>query len=167
MCFNTFLQYVKSSKFQQVACKFNSRLAPRHWLQFADDASVITGQQNENQLQLNAFTIWCNQAEMIIRVDKCKSFGIAKSGSTSEQFMPKLFVNNELIPTLEIGKSFKYLGRYYNYDMNEEEHRKNTLETACELLHEVDSLPLHSKNEILCISHAYYRSCHGISQFQI
>ena len=154
MCFNTFLQYVKSSKFQQVGYKFNSRLAPRHWFQFADDASVVTGQQNENQLQLNAFTIWCNQAEMIIRVDKCKSFGIAKSGSTSKQFMPKLFVNNELIPTLEIGKSFKYLGRYYNYDMDDEEHKKNILETACELLHEVDSLPLHSKNEILL-----YKSC--------
>ena len=91
---------------------------------------------------------------MIIRVDKCKSFGIAKSSSTSKQFMPKLFVNNELIPTLEIGKSFKYLGRYYNYDMDDEEHKKNILETACELLHKVDSLPLHSKNKILL-----YKSC--------
>ena len=63
--------------------------------------------------------------------------------------MPKLLVNNELIPTVEKGKSFKYLGRYYNYDMDDEEHEKNILETARELLHEVDSLPLHSKNKIL------------------
>ena len=86
---------------------------------------------------------------MIIRVDKCKSFGITKSGSTSKQFMPKLFVNKELIPTVEIRKSFKYLGRYYNYDMDDEEHKKNILETARELLHKVDSLPLHTKNKIL------------------
>ena len=125
MCFNTFLQFVTSSKFQQLGYKINSRLAPRHWFQFADDASVVTAQENENQLLLNAFTTWCNWAEMIIHVDKCKSFGITKSGSTSKQFMPKLFVNNELIPTVEIGKSFKYLGRYYNYDMDDEEHRKN------------------------------------------
>ena len=63
--------------------------------------------------------------------------------------MPKLFVNNELIPTVEIRKSFKYLGRYYNYDMADEEHENNFFETARELLHEVDSLPLHSKNKIL------------------
>ena len=30
MCFNTYLQYVKSSDFQQLGYKFNSRLAPRH-----------------------------------------------------------------------------------------------------------------------------------------
>ena len=60
--------------------------------------------------------------------------------------MPKLFLNNELIPTVEIGKTFKYLGRYYNYDMDDEERKNNILETPGELLHEVDSLPLHSKN---------------------
>ena len=63
--------------------------------------------------------------------------------------MPKLFVNNELIPTVEIGKSFEYLGRYCNYDMDDEEHKKNILETVRELLYEVDSLPLNSKNKIL------------------
>ena len=57
MYFNTFLQYVKSSKFHQLGYKFNIRLAPRHWFQFTDDASVVTGQQNENQLLLNSFTI--------------------------------------------------------------------------------------------------------------
>ena len=55
----------------------------------------------------------------------------------------------ELIPTVEIGKSFKYLGKYYNYDMDDEEPKKDILETACELLHEVNSLPLYSKNKIL------------------
>ena len=33
--------------------------------------------------------------------------------------------------------------------MDDEEHKKNILETARELLHEVDSFPLHSKNKIL------------------
>ena len=112
-------------------------------------ASVVIGQQNENQLLLNAFTIGYNWAEMIIRVDKCKLFGITEAGSTSKQFIPKIFVNNELIPTAEKGKSFKYLDRYYNYDIDDEEHKKNILETARELLHEVDSLPLHAKNKIL------------------
>ena len=50
------------------------------------------------------------------------------------------------------------------------------LETARELLHEVDSLPLHSKNkiflyksyqDIIYLAHAYCQSYHEISQFQI
>ena len=58
---------------------------------------------------------------------------ITKLGSSSKQFMSKLFIDNELILTVKIGKSFKFLGRYYNYDMDDEEYNKNILETTREL----------------------------------
>ena len=32
---------------------------------------------------------------MIIHVDKCKTFGVAKLGSTAKQIYPKLFVNGK------------------------------------------------------------------------
>ena len=51
-------------------------LNPIHWFQFADDAAVVSGQEKENQMLLNRFTIWCQWAQMIIRVDKCSTFGI-------------------------------------------------------------------------------------------
>jgi len=54
-------------------------LRPIHWFQFADDAAVVSGQENENQLLLNRFTLWCQWADMIIRVDKCVTFGMKKS----------------------------------------------------------------------------------------
>ena len=53
---------------------------------------------------------WCTWAGMIIRVDKCSSFGIRKSATSSVQFLPKLIINKDLVPTVKIGESFKYLG---------------------------------------------------------
>ena len=82
MAFNTFIQHIKSEKYRQLGfLNLNDNgtfYNPIHWFQFADDAAVITGQEKENQLLLNRFTIWCQWASMIIHVDKCSTFGIKK-----------------------------------------------------------------------------------------
>ena len=82
MCFNTFIHYIKAEKFRQMGCSKDndSGLSFRlvHWFQFADDAEVITGNEGDNQLLLNCFTIWCQWAGMKIRVDKCVTFGMRK-----------------------------------------------------------------------------------------
>ena len=39
--------------------------------QFADDAAAVSSLESENQILLNAFSRWCNWANMIIRVNKC------------------------------------------------------------------------------------------------
>ena len=78
LCFNTFIQHIKSEKYQQFGF-FYKLLNPIHWFQFADDAAVITGQESENQHLLNRFAIWCQWSDMIIRVDKCSTFGIKKA----------------------------------------------------------------------------------------
>jgi hypothetical protein len=72
MCFNTFIQHIKAEKYRQFGFSFKL-LNPIHWFQFADDAAVITGQESENQLLLNRFSIWCQWSDMIIRVDKCST----------------------------------------------------------------------------------------------
>ena len=51
--------------------------------QFADDAAVITIHESQNQHLLNRFSIWCKWADMIVRVDKCSTFGIKKAVSKS------------------------------------------------------------------------------------
>ena len=91
-------------------------LNPIHWLQFADEAAVITSQSAENQHLLNCFSIWCQWSDMIIRVDKCSTFGTRKTLTKSVQYLPKLLINNKLIPTTEIGESFQYLGKYFDFD---------------------------------------------------
>ena len=54
MIFNTFIQHIKSEKFRQLGfwkvIENGMRLNPTYWFQFADDAAVVTGQEEENQL---------------------------------------------------------------------------------------------------------------------
>ena len=102
-----FIQYIKSENFQQFGYKFIQHLNPRHWYQFADDATVVTGLESENQVLLNAFNRWCTWAHMIIRVDKCHAFGMKKVNTLSKQFQPKLYINNEKIPPVKKDESFK------------------------------------------------------------
>ena len=57
LCFNTFLQHIKSEKYRQFGFSLNF-LNPIHWFQFADDAAVIlSGQESENQHLINRFII--------------------------------------------------------------------------------------------------------------
>ena len=57
LCFNTFLQHIKSEKYRQFGFSLKF-LNPIHWFQFADDAAVIlSGQESENQHLINRFII--------------------------------------------------------------------------------------------------------------
>ena len=156
MSFNTFIQHIKLEKYRQLGFwKLNENgtpLNPIYWFQFADDAAVISGQERENQLLLNRFTIWCQWAKMVIRVDKYSTFGIKKELTKSIQYLPKLFLNNCLVPRVELGKSFRYLGRYFDFNMSNEDHKSEVLNTFTDVLNEIDELPLHPKNKILLYS---------------
>ena len=59
---------------------------------------------------------------MIIRVDKFSTFGVKKASTSSVQYLLKLILNHDLTPTVEIGKSFKYLGRCFNFSMGNHNH---------------------------------------------
>ena len=149
MCFNTFIRYISAENFQNLGFKQNSNINPRHWLQYADDASIKTGFEQEHQILLIAFSRWCEWSMMIIRVDKCKTFGTAKRGTQSKQFLSKMYVKNKLIPQVKLGGSFTYLGRHYNFQVDETKHRKNALQKSNVLLKQIDDLPLHPKNKLL------------------
>ena len=89
---------------------------------------------------------------MIIRVDKCESFGIRKASTCSTQFQPKLFVNGERVKPVEPGGSFKYLGRYFDYDMDNSEHKRELLQKTTEILNIIDCLPLHLRKKLMIYS---------------
>ena len=86
---------------------------------------------------------------MIIRVDKCSSFGIKKDTTKSVQYLPKLFLNNLLVPRVKIDESFRYLGRYFNLNMSGENHKSELLDTFTDILIKIDELPLRPKNKII------------------
>ena len=153
LCFNTFIQLVKQDKHKQLGFSphdGNDRLLnPVHWFQFADDAAVVTSDERENQLLLNCFTRWCQWANMIIRVDKSVTVGIKKFATKSAPFQPKLFINNDPVPFGKHGESFKYLGPFFNYDMENQEHKDHLTSSLREMLKVIDSLKIHPRNKIL------------------
>ena len=82
---NTIVQFVPQQQFSQLGYSLTNLLRPTYWFQFADDAAVATGQEYETQIPLNVFSTWCTWSKMIIRVDKCHTFGIMKKNTTSTQ----------------------------------------------------------------------------------
>ena len=151
MCFNTFIQHIKAEKYRQFGFSLQF-LNPIHWFQFADDAAVISSQESENQHLLNRFSIWCQWSNMIIRVDKCSTFGIKKTLTKSVQYLPKLLINNQLIPKTSIGEAFQYLGRYFSFNMSDEQHKSELISHVEELMADIDSKPIHPKNNTLLYS---------------
>ena len=150
MLFNTFIQTLtKSKEFDQLNYRYDNIIQPRNWFQFADDVATVTSSEYENQILLNMFTRWCNWSAMTIRIDKCKTFGIKKKVTRSVQFKPKLFLVREQVPTVDMGKSFKYLGRWYNFKMDNAEHKANIIQLTNDILMKIDSLLLHPRNKIL------------------
>ena len=80
----------------------------------------------------------------------------------SVQFKPKLFPVREQVPTVDMDKSFKYLGHWYNFEMDNAEHKANIIQLTNDMLMKIDSLPLHSRNKIL-----YLRYLHAILSWDL
>ena len=90
---------------------------------------------------------------MIIRVDKYSTFGIKKAITKSVQYLPKLLINNNLIPaTIKIGDAFQYLGRYFDFSMSNNNHKTELATLVNELMTDIDSKPLHPRNKLLVYS---------------
>ena len=86
---------------------------------------------------------------MLIRVEKCSTFGIKKLLTKSVQYLPKLFINHHHIPTIGIGESFKYLGRFFDFDMTDNMHKSELMSVVEELMSDIDKTPLHPRNKLL------------------
>ena len=153
MCFNAFIQYIRQEKYMQLGFSSDDKLdclfKPINCFQFADDAVVVTTNELENQLLLNCFTKWCTWSDMIIRVDKCVTFGIKKFSSRSLQCEPKLLINNETVPTVKSGDSIKYLGRSFDFEMDNEVHKEKLKSSLLDMLTRIDALPVLPKNKLL------------------
>ena len=106
---------------------------------------------------------------MIIRVDKCSTFGIKKALTKSVQHLPKLLINNQLIPKISIGEAFQYLGRYFSFNMSDDQHKSELISLVEELMADIYSKPIPPKNKILLYSRVdiFSQNYPGISQFLV
>ena len=129
---------------------------PRHWFQFADDTAVITSSSEDNQLLLHVFSKWCTWSGLIVRVEKCKTFGVRKTKTTSIQYKPYLKICNEMVPQVEINDRFKYLGKEFSYDMTTDFVEAELKEDMTSYLKTLDSLPLHPHHKVSVITKYIY-----------
>ena len=89
---------------------------------------------------------------MIIRVDKCVTFGMKKVRTKSVEYQPKLFINSQLVPCVSTGSSFKYLGRYFDFQMSNYMHKSELIDMTNTTLAQIYQLPLHPKYKSLLYS---------------
>ena len=89
---------------------------------------------------------------MIIRVDKCFTFGIRKLCTKSVQYLPKLLINGVLIPCVEMGESFRYLGRFFDFNMSNNQHMSELTSLVQDLMNDIDIKPLHPKHKLFLYS---------------
>ena len=103
----------------------------------------MTATVEDNQLLLNVFARWCSWAALIsINVEKCSTFGIKKSGSKSTQFKPYLKISNKMIPAVEMGEAFTYLGKQFNFKMETSLIECELESESVKLLEKIHQLPL-------------------------
>ena len=57
---------------------------------------------------------------MIIRLYKCCFYDVMKANGTYGQFEPAFYINNGKMPSVALGKSFKYLGKLYDFNLKNE-----------------------------------------------
>ena len=90
----------------------------KYWSQFANDTAIITTLKSYNQHLLNLFTKYCSWSDLIVKISKWVTFGIKKSSTTAVQFEAHLMISGQKIPTVKKGKSFKYLGKKFNFGID-------------------------------------------------
>ena len=125
------------------------------WLQFVDDAAIVSNNSSDAQSLLNIFVAWCNWANMTIRLDKCCSFGMMKVKGRYEQIQPAIFVNGVKIPQITLGGSFTYLGKIFSFDMNNIEAKQKLMKKLQSLLKITSDLKNSSPIEVKNFSALY------------
>ena len=117
------LNLVNNTFFQQFGYQFFEHFILRHWLQFADDVVAIIGEESENQTLSSPFNRWYTSRQMIMKVEKYHSLRMKKFQTKCTQIKPKLCLNNKLINPVKIDESFVYLGRYFDFNMTNKDHK--------------------------------------------
>ena len=92
LCVNTLIKPIENGKVGCLGYVLDKMLSPRHWFSFSSDTAIITVLEGEKQLLCNVFTKWTWWADLIIRVDKCHTFGMKKSAAGSIQYLPHITV---------------------------------------------------------------------------
>ena len=137
------MQCITSDQYTNFGYRAIKGFIPRNWFQFADDTAAISSLESENQLLLNVFNKWCTWS------DKCHSFELCKKETMTVQYLPKLYINNFLIPPVKVDDQFTYLGRHFDFQTTDSTHKDNLLNVINDQFEIIDRLRLHQRNKLL------------------
>ena len=65
------------------------------------------------------------------------------------QFQSNLFLNKESVPSVKSGESFRYLGRYFNFEMDDKDHKVQIQSCLLNMLQHIDSFTNLPSNKLL------------------
>ena len=85
-------------------------------------------------------------SDLIIRVDRCHTFGTKKSETKSIQFQPFITLKKERIPPVKLEESFTYLRKDFN--MNRDEVKTELKSEVLKYILTIDKLPLKCRSKI-------------------
>ena len=150
VCFNSLMNVLSQPKYQQLGYRWgpSDGLIERAWLQFADDAAVIAHDSKSAQTLLNLATAWFAWADMSLRADKCIVFGMLKIGGSYQQFKPVLSSGQHQIPYVEIGQSFKYLGKEFSINMNDLAAKDHLVTKLLTILTTISELSIRAQTKL-------------------
>ena len=156
MIINTLIKTIDEERIRCMGYNFCNSLEPRNCFQLPNDSTFVTSTEQDSQLLLKLFTKWCKWANLIVRVDNCKTFGIKKNGTLSIQFKPCFRFNNEFISPVKMGDHFIYLGKSFSFDMNNADIKAELVTDMNKYFHILIRLPLHPEHKLLIISKYIY-----------
>ena len=145
---NTLIQSIKNDKVKCLGYVYDLASFPKHWFQFADETAIVSALEKHNQLLCNVFSKWTTWADLIIRIDKCHTFGIKKISSKSVQYKPMITVNRERIPPLKDEESLIYLGKQFNFGMNIDNIKEDLISDNISYVTKVNQQPLSPLNKL-------------------
>ncbi|MDW0252306.1 MAG: reverse transcriptase domain-containing protein, partial [Nitrososphaeraceae archaeon] len=135
LCFDSLVKILDTPNYRKLGYIWGKKCTQTcNWLQYADDATLISRDQKGAQGLTNLFDAWCSWAKMDIRLDKCSTFGMVKKNTKQIQILPTLSIKVGKIPAVPLGEDFKYLGKIFNFNMNNETGKKEIVEKLEKML---------------------------------
>lgn len=149
ICFNSLIKVLDSPNFKKLGFIWGNKASQStNWLQYADDAALIARDQKAAQGLANLFDSWCSWAQMEIRLDKCNSFAMIKRNSVYCQILPTISINAGKIPPTQIGESFRYLGRIFDFDLKGELEKNDIVNKLTKLLQITTELKIRPQTKL-------------------
>ena len=109
---------------------------------------VISNSLKGPQALLNVCIAWCKWSDILIRIDKCTTFGMTKKGGQYIQFQPGLFIDDVAVPSILPGESFVYFGKRFDFAMDDGLDKVDISTRLQDLITQTSNLPVRPQSKL-------------------